>query len=110
MERIDISGNVRTMDEVIRREFRFAEDAFNAAKPAIPPARFRTWTSFEGLIEQVPGSAPDKAVVKVAVEEKSTGSLSIGTVSRQAAASLATSVSASETFLVAGKTCGRVCY
>ena len=32
VERIDIVGNVRTLDEVIRREFRLAEgDAFNTA-------------------------------------------------------------------------------
>src|SRR5690606_14500393 len=33
VERIDISGNVRTLDKVIRREFRLVEgDAFNTAK------------------------------------------------------------------------------
>jgi outer membrane protein insertion porin family len=80
VERIDISGNVRTMDEVIRREFRFVEgDAFNAAKLRRSRQRIQDLDFFQKVsVEQVPGSAPDKAVVKVAVEEKSTGSLSIG--------------------------------
>jgi outer membrane protein insertion porin family len=80
VERIDITGNVRTMDEVIRREFRLVEgDAFNAAKLRRSRQRIQDLDFFEKVsVEQVPGSAPDKAVVKVAVQEKSTGSLSIG--------------------------------
>lgn len=80
VERIDITGNVRTVDEVIRREFRLVEgDAFNAAKLRRSRQRIQDLDFFEKVsVEQVPGSAPDKAVVKVAVEEKSTGSLSIG--------------------------------
>jgi outer membrane protein insertion porin family len=80
VERIDISGNVRTMDRVIRREFRFVEgDAFDAAKLRRSRQRIQDLDFFEKVnVEQVPGSAPDRAVVKVQVEEKSTGSLSIG--------------------------------
>ncbi len=80
VERIDITGNVRTMDKVIRREFRLVEgDAFNAAKLRRSRQRIQDLDFFEKVsVEQVPGSAPDKAVVKVAVEEKSTGSLSVG--------------------------------
>ncbi len=80
VERIDINGNVRTKDEVIRREFRLVEgDAFNAAKLRRSRQRIQDLDFFEKVsVDQVPGSAPDKAVVKVAVEEKSTGSLSIG--------------------------------
>lgn len=80
VERIDITGNVRTMDEVIRREFRLVEgDAFNAAKLRRSRQRIQDLDFFEKVsVEQVPGSAPDRAVVKVAVEEKSTGSLSVG--------------------------------
>jgi len=80
VERIDITGNVRTRDEVIRREFRFVEgDAFDAAKLRRSRQRIQDLDFFEKVsVEQIPGSAPDKAVVKVAVEEKSTGSLSIG--------------------------------
>ena len=80
VERIDISGNVRTRDEVIRREFRLVEgDAFNSAKLRRSRQRIQDLDFFEKVsVDQVPGSEPDKAVVKVAVEEKSTGSLSIG--------------------------------
>jgi outer membrane protein insertion porin family len=80
VERIEISGNVRTKDDVIRREFRFAEgDAFNAAKLRRSRQRIQDLDFFEKVdVDQVQGSAPDRAVVKVHVEEKSTGSLSIG--------------------------------
>ena len=80
VERIDITGNVRTRDNVIRREFRLVEgDAFNTAKLRRSRQRIQDLDFFEKVnVDQVPGSAPDKAVVKVAVEEKSTGSLSIG--------------------------------
>ena len=80
VERIDISGNVRTQDRVIRREFRLAEgDAFNAAKLKRSRERIKNLDYFDKFnIEQVPGSAPDKAVIKAEVEEKSTGSISLG--------------------------------
>ena len=80
VERIDITGNVRTLDKVIRREFRIVEgDAFNAAKLQRSRQRLQDLDYFEKVeIEEVPGSAPDKAVIKTAVEEKSTGALSIG--------------------------------
>ncbi len=80
VERIDITGNIRTMDKVIRREFRLVEgDAFDAAKLRRSRQRIQDLDFFEKVnVEQVPGSAPDRAVVKVNVEEKSTGSLSLG--------------------------------
>lgn len=80
VERIDISGNTRTQDRVIRREFRLVEgDAFDASKLRRSRQRIQDLDFFEKVnVEQVPGSAPDRAVIKVGVEEKSTGSLSIG--------------------------------
>ncbi len=80
VERIDIAGNIRTMDEVIRREFRLVEgDAFNSARLRRSRTRVQDLDFFEKVnVEQVPGSAPDKTVIKVEVEEKSTGSLSLG--------------------------------
>lgn len=80
VERIDIVGNVRTLDQVIRREFRLVEgDAFNVAKLRRSRQRIRDLDFFEVVIvEDLPGSAPDKAVIKVEVEEKSTGSISVG--------------------------------
>ena len=80
VERIEITGNVRTSEEVIRREFRMVEgDAFNPAKMRRSRQRLNNLNFFEKVdIEQVPGSVPDKTVIKVDVEEKSTGSLSFG--------------------------------
>ena len=80
VERIDITGNVRTIDKVIRREFRLVEgDAFNSAKLRRSRQRIRNLGYFSGVeIEQAPGSAPDKAVISASVEEQSTGSLSVG--------------------------------
>ncbi|MFZ1414116.1 MAG: outer membrane protein assembly factor BamA [Defluviicoccus sp.] len=80
VERIDITGNVRTLDRVIRREFRLIEgDAYNTAKLRRSRQRIQDLDYFQKvMVEELPGSAPDKAIIKVAVEEKPTGALSIG--------------------------------
>ncbi len=81
VERIDIMGNVRTLDEVIRREFRLVEgDAFNTAKLRRSRQRIRDLNFFEKVeVNNVPSeTAPDRTVIKVDVEEKSTGELSFG--------------------------------
>jgi outer membrane protein insertion porin family len=80
VERIDITGNVRTEDQVVRREFRLVEgDAFNAAKMSRSRQRIQNLGFFNKVqIDQVPGSTPDKTVIDVKVEEKSTGSLTFG--------------------------------
>ena len=80
VERIDIVGNVRTLDKVVRREFRLAEgDAFNAAKLRRTRTRLRGLNFFERVeITENRGSAPDKVVLTAEVTEKSTGELSIG--------------------------------
>jgi outer membrane protein insertion porin family len=80
VERIDISGNTRTLDEVIRREFLLVEgDAFNATKLRRSRQRITDLGYFGDVnVTNVPGSDPDKTVVQVAVEEQSTGELSIG--------------------------------
>ena len=80
VERIDIEGNVRTLDEVIRREFRLAEgDAFNTALLRRSQQRLRNLSFFENVdVKTEQGSAPDKVVIKTRVTEKSTGELSFG--------------------------------
>lgn len=80
VERIDINGNVRTMDEVIRREFTLVEgDAYNRAKLTKSEQNIRNLDFFETVnVEERPGSTPDKTVIDVNVQEKSTGELSIG--------------------------------
>lgn len=80
VERINISGNTRTLDKVIRREFRLVEgDAFNAAKLRRSQQRLNNLGFFEKVdISNQPGSAPDKTVIDVSVVEQSTGELSFG--------------------------------
>ena len=80
VERIDITGNVRTLDKVVRREFRLVEgDAFSSAQLRRSNQRIQNLGFFEKVaMEQVPGSAPDKTILKMDVQEKSTGALSFG--------------------------------
>jgi len=78
VERIEIEGNLRTLDRVIRREFRFAEgDAFNAYELERAERNIRALRFFKKVdVRTSQGSAEDRAVVTVEVEEQSTGSLS----------------------------------
>ena len=80
VERINISGNTRTLDKVIRREFRLAEgDAFNTAKVRRSQQRLRNLGFFEKVdVAAAPGSAPDKTNLEVQVVEQSTGEISFG--------------------------------
>lgn len=80
VERIDIRGNVRTMDEVIRREFQLVEgDAFNTAKLRRSRDRIRALGFFETAeVNNIPGSRLDSTIVQVDVEEQSTGEISVG--------------------------------
>jgi len=80
VERIDIRGNVRTLDKVIRREFRLVEgDAFSASKLRRSRQRVSNLGFFSAVdVNNVPGSAPDKTVIQVDVAESSTGELTIG--------------------------------
>lgn len=80
VERINIKGNVRTLDKVIRREIRLAEgDAFNRVLVDRSRARVRSLGYFQEVeIEERPGSAPDRTVLDVNVQEQSTGSFSVG--------------------------------
>lgn len=80
VERIDIRGNVRTLDKVIRREFRLVEgDAFSASKLRRSRQRISNLGFFGAVdVNNVPGSSPDKTIIQVDVEETSTGELTIG--------------------------------
>ncbi len=81
VERIDIEGNVRTLDKVIRRQVALVEgDAFNAAKMRRSEKRIKDLDFFKkATVTNVESdTAPDRTIVKVNVEEKSTGSLSLG--------------------------------
>lgn len=80
VERIDINGNSRTMDKVIRREVEMVEgDPFNKEKLAKSEQAIRDLGYFETVeVKTEQGSAPDKRVLDVEVAEKSTGELSVG--------------------------------
>ncbi len=80
VERIDISGNTRTKDKVIRREFRLAEgDAFNAATVRRSRQRLQDLGYFNSVtVQPTPGSAPDRAILNTVVDEKATGELTLG--------------------------------
>jgi outer membrane protein insertion porin family len=80
VERINIFGNLRTLDEVIRREFKLAEgDAYSTSKLKRTEQRLNNLGYFDKvLIERKPGSAADKTQVDVEVIEKSTGEITFG--------------------------------
>lgn len=78
VERINIVGNTRTLDRVIRRELRVSEgDAFNRVLLDRSRNRVRALGYFKDVtITENPGSKPDRTIVDVAVEEQPTGELS----------------------------------
>jgi len=80
VERINIIGNLRTRDDVIRREFRLVEgDAFNSSKLHRSEQEIKNLDFFSKVnITNVPGSAPDKTIINAEVQEKSTGDFSVG--------------------------------
>jgi outer membrane protein insertion porin family len=79
IERINIRGNVRTRDYVIRREFDIGEgDAYNRALIDRAERRLKNLGFFKTVkITNEPGSAPDRVVVNVDVEEQATGQFSV---------------------------------
>ena len=80
IERLDIVGNTRTKDKVIRREFRLAEgDPFNASTVRQSRQRLQDLGYFNSVsVQPSQGSAPDKAIVTATVDEKATGELTLG--------------------------------
>ncbi|WP_296736636.1 outer membrane protein assembly factor BamA [Mesorhizobium sp.] len=80
IERIEIRGNDRTRDYVIRREFDVSEgDAFNQVLIQRAKKRLEALDYFTSVdISTVPGTAPDQVVLVVTVVEKSTGEFSVG--------------------------------
>ena len=80
IEKINIAGNTRTLDRVIRRQFRLQEgDAFNRVLIDRSRTRIRSLGFFKDVeVKNVPGSQPDRTNLTVNVTEQSTGSLQIG--------------------------------
>ncbi|MEX1084151.1 MAG: outer membrane protein assembly factor BamA, partial [Xanthobacteraceae bacterium] len=79
IERINIRGNARTREYVIRREFDIAEgDAYNRALVDRAERRLKNLNFFKTVkITNEPGSAPDRVVLNVVVVEDATGEFSI---------------------------------
>ncbi|MBL4784342.1 MAG: outer membrane protein assembly factor BamA [Cohaesibacteraceae bacterium] len=80
IERINVNGNTRTRDYVIRREFDLAEgDAYNRVLVDRAERRLKALGYFKTVsITTEPGSSPDRVVLNVTVEEQSTGNISFG--------------------------------
>lgn len=80
VERIEIRGNTRTRDYVIRREFDISEgDAFNQETISRAKRRLEALGYFTTVnISTAPGSASDRVVVVVDVVDQPTGSFGIG--------------------------------
>lgn len=80
IERINVSGNLRTKDYVIRREFRLAEgDAYNPLLVDRAKKRLNALGFFKAVdIKRRPGSSPDRVILDVDLVEQSTGELSFG--------------------------------
>ncbi|HEY7663278.1 MAG TPA: outer membrane protein assembly factor BamA [Xanthobacteraceae bacterium] len=79
IERINVRGNTRTRDYVIRREFDLSEgDAYNRALVNRAERRLKNLAYFKSVkISTEPGSAPDRVILNVDVEEQSTGEFSV---------------------------------
>jgi outer membrane protein insertion porin family len=79
IERINVRGNTRTRDYVIRREFDISEgDAYNRALVDRAERRLKNLDFFKSVkITTEPGSSSDRVILIVDLEEKSTGDFSV---------------------------------
>jgi outer membrane protein insertion porin family len=79
-ERIDIAGNVKTRDKVIRRELRvYEQDLFSATNLKESIKNLRRLEYFEDVnFATTPGSAPDRMNLKITVKERPTGTFGVG--------------------------------
>ena len=79
IERINVRGNTRTRDYVIRREFDLAEgDAYNRALVDRAERRLKNLDFFKSVkVTTEPGSSSDRVILNVDLEEKSTGDFSV---------------------------------
>lgn len=79
-ERIEITGNVKTRDKVIRRELRvYEQELFSATNIKKSTQNLRRLEYFEDVnFSTSPGSAPDKMNLKINVKERPTGQFGVG--------------------------------
>jgi outer membrane protein insertion porin family len=80
VERIEITGNTRTADRVIRREMRMAEgDPLSTAQVRRSRQRIRDLGYFTNVdIQAQPGTRPDRTILNTTVTERPTGEISVG--------------------------------
>jgi outer membrane protein insertion porin family len=80
VERINITGNIKSSEKVLRRELRVAEgELFTFQKLARSRQRLFNLGFFDEVnVNTEQGSTPDKIVITVDVKERSTGVFSIG--------------------------------
>jgi outer membrane protein insertion porin family len=80
IERIDISGNTRTRDKVIRREIEVTEgDLFSSTGLKRSQSNLRRLGFFEDVnFTESPGTAPDRLKLNLQVKERPTGAVSAG--------------------------------
>jgi outer membrane protein insertion porin family len=80
VERINISGNTRSEEKILRREIPMAEgDLFTSQKLTRAKQRLTNLNYFDKVeAKTAPGSSKDKIVVNIDVTEKPTGLFSIG--------------------------------
>ena len=97
VERVNVNGNTRTKDDVIRREIRLVEgDAFNKVLLSRSERGVRGLNFFsDGQVTETPGTEDDKTIIDVDVREMPTGELSFG-VGYSSAEDFTTQVSVSE--------------
>ena len=81
VRRVNITGNNRTRDEVIRREVRQYESAwFDSDRVRLSRDRIDRLGYFESVTVETPAvpTAPDQVDVNVNVKERATGNIQIG--------------------------------
>ncbi|MBF0625780.1 MAG: outer membrane protein assembly factor BamA [Magnetococcales bacterium] len=80
IDRIEVQGNTRTRDEVIRREMQVVEgERFSASRIRKSKQELERLNFFEKVeITTPPGGAPDRVNVEIKVEEKATGAFTVG--------------------------------
>lgn len=80
IQRIDITGNTRTEDKVIRRELTVAEgDAYNQSKIDTSTTNLKNLGYFKDQkLTSSPGSTPQQVILNTAVTEQATGQFSLG--------------------------------
>lgn len=105
VNRVEISGNTRTRDEVIRREVTMVEgNLFSASNLRKTRGRIGSLGFFENVDITTPlSSDPEKVNIKVAIEEKPTGSFTLGAGYSSAEAFMGTASVSQNNFLGKGQ-------